>query len=100
MLKFSDNPDSEDITERSYPEDSDNCIKASTQFQGYANRNIQNDKFNTLLKDNKVNSIYASHLINQILKDQHNYNQQQINIWENRPMSIDNCKFILISKAK
>ena len=34
MLKFSDNPDSEDITERSYPEDSDNCIKASTRFQG------------------------------------------------------------------
>ena len=34
MLKFTDNPDSEDITERCDPEDSENCIKASTRFQG------------------------------------------------------------------
>ena len=34
MLKFTDNPDSEDIAESSDPEDSDNCIKASTRFQG------------------------------------------------------------------
>ena len=32
MLKFADNPDSEDITERCYPEDSDSYIKASTLF--------------------------------------------------------------------
>ena len=34
MLKFIENPDSEDITERSYPEDSDNDMTASTLFQG------------------------------------------------------------------
>ena len=34
MLKLTDKPDSEDITERSSPEDPDNCIKASTRFQG------------------------------------------------------------------
>ena len=34
MLKFTDNPDSEDITEHSYLEDSNICMKASTRFQG------------------------------------------------------------------
>ena len=34
MLKLAVKPDSEDITERSYPEDSDNCMTASTLFQG------------------------------------------------------------------
>ena len=34
MLKFTDNHDSEDIAERRYSKYSDNCIKASSRFQG------------------------------------------------------------------
>ena len=34
MLKFTDNHDSEDIAEHRYSKYSDNCIKASSRFQG------------------------------------------------------------------
>ena len=100
ILKFTGNHHSEDIAERIDPEYSDNDMTASTQFQGMANWNLENDKLNTSLEKYKVSSIDASDLINDILKDQRDCCQQEINIWENRPLSIDQCKFILMFKAK
>ena len=43
ILKFTCNHDSEDIAERIDPEYSDNDRTASTQFQGMANWNLENE---------------------------------------------------------
>ena len=100
LLKFTDNSDSEDITERSDSEDSNNDMTASALFQGIANWNLENDQLNTLLGEYKVSSIDASDLKKEILKNQHNYNKQKINIWENRSLSIDECRFLIDIKNK
>ena len=99
-LRFTEDSDSEEADIINNPADSDYDMTSSALFEGIANGNTENDKYNQLFEEYKLSSIGINDLVKATLKESQIDKDYKPAWLLKETIGLDDCKFIFDVRSK